>query len=176
MKVWTLTTESPNGDVTTGVVTSVTDLSELFTATLAGWVEDERLDASLLPDEWEALARETGFLTVEIVEHDIAMTPRVEILHVRDPDGPCDHTVFLNGVELRWRFVAEERTTRAFHGDDPAVFYVEDVDAGGGGTRADWNDHTAHVANTDRYSEEFKAAVVAAREDPPGSDYIEEED
>lgn len=90
MKLWTLTTENPEGQVTTGIVRSETELSELFVAALSGWVADEELDATLLPDEWETLARNTGFLTVEIMTHDLS-DPDEHLRLWFTPDAIRDH-------------------------------------------------------------------------------------
>lgn len=84
---------------------------------------------------------------------------KIEILHVRDPDGGCDHTVFVDGLAI----------------EHPALS-VEDVDAGRGYTREDWDESTEWFLDQHpSASEAFKAAVLAAREDPPGGKYIEED-
>jgi hypothetical protein len=72
MKVWTLTTENPNGDVTTAIATTEEQLLEAFGAALDGWVEDEVVDSLDDPAEAERIAREKAFfLTVEVAEHDL---------------------------------------------------------------------------------------------------------
>lgn len=80
----------------------------------------------------------------------------IEILHVRDPDGECSHEIVIDGVDIKGAWLSE------------------DVDAGRGYTREDWDEHTEYIRNS-TYSEVFKALVIATREDAPGKQYIMEE-
>lgn len=80
-------------------------------------------------------------------------TPNVEVLIVRDPDGPVDVTLFLDGVEVSASDIS-----------------CEQVDAGAGWQIEDWREHTQAVQENPEYSQAFKKLVVAARvahEDSP---------
>jgi hypothetical protein len=78
---------------------------------------------------------------------------KVEILHQRDPDAGCVHTVFVDGVAI------EDYT-------------VEDVDPGAGYERADWD---ARFEMDESYSPAFREATVAALTAAGDSPYIVEE-
>jgi len=82
--------------------------------------------------------------------------PQIEVLAVTCPDGDVHVRVFVDGVER----------------DD---FVIHAVDAGAGHTREDWNETTEWVRTREEYSLAFREAVVEARQDPPGSEYIEED-
>lgn len=78
------------------------------------------------------------------------MTPHIEILHVRDPDGPCTVSVWVDG--------------------EPADHVSEvTVDAGAGHDCHDWEEDRASTVPS---SEAFRAAAEEAYDDPPGSEYI----
>jgi hypothetical protein len=79
----------------------------------------------------------------------------IEILHVRDPDGGCDTTVWIDGVP------------------QATGVTIEDVDAGRGYTREYWDERIAETQEAP-YTEGFKAALLSALDDPPGDQYIEE--
>lgn len=80
----------------------------------------------------------------------------VEVLHQRDPDGGCDLTVWVNGIE-----------TTAF---------TEDVDPGRGHDVEDWDDNTDVLRACPGLSDAFRSAAVAARVEARSSKYIEEAD
>ena len=81
---------------------------------------------------------------------------KIEVLVVRDPDGPTDVRVFVDGVE--------------------STDYTEEVvDAGAGDVRSEWDAHTSWVAGRDELTPTFRTAVQIARENPPGSRYIEDD-
>jgi hypothetical protein len=81
------------------------------------------------------------------------VSPKLEVLHVRDPDAYCDITIFTNGVESNnWT--------------------EESVDAGAGYTSTDWADRTAEVEADDTHSPAFKAATLEARNSWEDSSYI----
>ena len=77
----------------------------------------------------------------------------IEIIHGRDPDMSCEHTVFVNG----------ER-------DDH--WTVESVDPGAGHERSSWDEHTDWVESHQGYSPAFRQAVVAERAEASNSQYI----
>ena len=82
---------------------------------------------------------------------------RIEILHVRDSDGGCEHRVIVDGTPV----------------DDVVV---ETVDPGRGHMLSDWDEYTDDVRKAKDYSPEFRAMVVAERVEARESKYIEEED
>ena len=86
-----------------------------------------------------------------------AVTPQVEVLVERDPDGGTDVTVFLDGVQV-------------------TGWTEETVDPGRGHLRSEWDEHTASIEADEDYSPAFKAAVLSARADAAGSKYIEDDD
>lgn len=78
----------------------------------------------------------------------------IEVIIVRDPDGPTDVQVWQDGV----RIYPEE-----FH-----------VDAGAGWTWNGWTDmRDDHLS---RVSDAVRPALEEALTDPPGSEYIDRED
>lgn len=82
--------------------------------------------------------------------------PRVEVLTVTPEDGDAYAVVFIDG---------EQVTPHA----------SEDVDPGRGYDEADWDEHTAHVAEQARaglYSPAFTATVLAERATARGSRYV----
>ena len=81
----------------------------------------------------------------------------IEILHGRDPDSGCDHTVFVDGERV-------DHVT------------VEDIDPGRGYTREDWDEHTEWVESSTSYSPAFRDAVLAEREEAGDSQYIADEE
>lgn len=95
---------------------------------------------------------------------------KIEILHVRDPDGGCDHTVFVDGALVEGWDVVDGEWVKV--GD----LTVEDVDAGRGYTREDWEENLQATRDAEGYSDAFRAACVEAMGDPPGGKYIEGED
>lgn len=67
---------------------------------------------------------------------------RVEVLHVRDPDGYCEVDVYLDGVVAR----ATEQS----------------IDPGAGRTRSGWNEHLSEVEGDETLSPAFRAATLEA--------------
>lgn len=79
--------------------------------------------------------------------------PNVEVLTIRDPDGPTQVHVFYDGVEI----------TPTEHHVDPGYGYA----------LSDWRAGTEHVRRATGYSDAFRDAVVAARIEAEDSSYIE---
>lgn len=82
-----------------------------------------------------------------------AATPKIEVLAVRDPDGPPEVYVLVDGAE--------------------APFSFESVDPGAGHDIEGWREHTETVRENESYSEAFKRLVVEARIAHEDSEYIE---
>jgi hypothetical protein len=82
----------------------------------------------------------------------VPAAPRIEVLTVRDPDGYTDVSVFIDGRALEYT--------------------DETVDAGAGHDRGEWDEYTETVRTTTSYTPAFRDAVLAARQDPPGEQYI----
>lgn len=82
------------------------------------------------------------------------ITPKVEMLVVRDPDAQTDVTLFMDGVEFT------------------DVSY-EHVDPGAGYDGSDWDEHTESVSTDKSYSQAFREAVVRARDEHADSQYID---
>ena len=80
-------------------------------------------------------------------------TPTIEILVVRNPDGPTVCHTFVDGE-------------RGHHAT------VEVVDVGAGALLSDWHGHTDAVKSCGICSPEFAALVAAEREAVAGSHYI----
>jgi hypothetical protein len=78
----------------------------------------------------------------------------IEILVVRDPDGPNDVTVWLDGVDV----------TRDA--------YIVEVDAGAGWVFDEWME-AALTAAADAKSRAARDAIRAAFASPPGPEYID---
>jgi hypothetical protein len=157
--VWTLTVQdrSKKDAIRTYVTTS--ERAALYT--LREWYEHEA-DVWATPDEdlLQELIDSLG-LVIYIEEHTLEMPaptpPRIEILTVRDPDGPTYVQMFVDGVETSG--------------------YTEyDVDAGAGHMRSDWDATTAEIKADEALTPAFKAAVLAARAEPPGRKYIVDDD
>ena len=81
---------------------------------------------------------------------------KIEILVVRDPDGPAQLQVFVDGVET-------------------SDYAEEVVDAGAGHMLSEWVRHTASLTVDEDLTPAFRTAAVIARMDPPGSNYIEDD-
>ena len=79
----------------------------------------------------------------------------IEILHVRDPDGECYLTVWVDGQRV-----------------DDSELTVFDVDAGRGYTYEDWKE-SSESAVEQASTREIKDAVAEAYGDPPGGKYID---
>lgn len=80
----------------------------------------------------------------------------IEILHVRDSDGGCEHVVFID--------------SEAGH-----TVHVETIDPGRGYLLSDWDEHTGYVDTNDDLTEPFRDAVVAERNEVRTSTYIEDD-
>lgn len=78
--------------------------------------------------------------------------PKVEVLHVRDPDNYCEVDIYLDGVAAR----ATEQS----------------VDPGAGWTRSDWEAHVEEVKNDKSLSPAFRVAALKALERHNTSNYI----
>jgi hypothetical protein len=87
-----------------------------------------------------------------------AHKPNLAILVVRDPDGDTNLTVYVDG----------ERATG---------YVLIELDAGRGHTREDWEEGRVYdLAEAAKVSDAFLAEVTAAYVDPPGAEYIEDDD
>lgn len=84
------------------------------------------------------------------------MTNHVEVLVVRDPDGPLEVRVFVRGAE-----------------DHAYALHV--VDAGAGHLRSDWDEQTTAATEREPLSRAYRDAIADARTNPPGAEYIEED-
>lgn len=82
--------------------------------------------------------------------------PKVEVLHVRDPDGYCEVDIYLDGVAAR----ATEQS----------------IDPGAGRTRSGWNEHLSEVEGDETLSPAFKAATLEALHSWENDPNIDEED
>lgn len=94
--------------------------------------------------------------TLNDVANRAFSTPKVEVLHVRDPDSSCGVTVWIDGVEVS--------------------FDEESIDPGRGYSRGEWYDRmtdNADPTNNPRRSPAYRAAVADALEQAGGSEYIE---
>ncbi|MCD2099971.1 hypothetical protein SAMN02745947_05491 [Rhodococcus rhodochrous J3] len=80
--------------------------------------------------------------------------PELEVLVVRDPDGPSEIEAFLDGVPVR------------------PTEYV--LDAGAGWHWEDWTE--ARDANLATASPAARAALLRHYDDPPGGQYVEDRD
>lgn len=84
-------------------------------------------------------------------------TPKVEILHGRDPDSSCELTVFVDGARVE-------------------SVDVIDIDPGRGYERETWDENVKFQLSPKRgRSEAFRAAASAEYESFSGSQYIEDE-
>lgn len=81
-----------------------------------------------------------------------AATPKIEVLALRDPDGPPEVYVLVDGAE--------------------AAFSFESVDPGAGHDIEGWREHTETVRENPEYSEAFKRLVVETRIAHEDSEYI----
>jgi hypothetical protein len=91
---------------------------------------------------------------VKRVEKPAEGNIKIEIIHGRDPDSSCGHTVFLNGV----RFDNAE---------------IVDLDPGRGWLREDWDEFKESALATGTPA--FREALAAEFEAFDGSKYIEED-
>lgn len=81
----------------------------------------------------------------------------VEVLHQRDPDGGCDLTVWVNGIET-------------------TVVAYDDIDPGRGYHVADWDEHIENLRSRPGLSDAFRSAAVAARLEARSSSCIDKDD
>jgi hypothetical protein len=79
-------------------------------------------------------------------------TPKIEVLVVRQPDGGTVVQLWLDG-------------------EPSDAWSVEEVDPGLGHMRTYWDEQTREVSELG-YSEQFREAVVTARNDWAGSQFI----
>lgn len=79
----------------------------------------------------------------------------VEILHVRDPDGECEMSVYVDGVEV-------------------AVQSVEDIDPGRGYSRSEWDERIAVTRTSANMTPAFRKATLEALESMSDNKYIED--
>lgn len=81
----------------------------------------------------------------------------IEILHTRDPDSGCEHTVFLNGVRY----------------DQGVNLYIEDIDPGAGYTPDTWEERIKEARDNDAWSPtpEFRELVIRTLEANKNSKY-----
>jgi hypothetical protein len=84
--------------------------------------------------------------------------PKIEILHVRDPDSSCELTVFVDGVAID-------------------KFTEESVDPGAGYVLKDWKRETKRIKKGEyNYSPAFRDAVVTSRKAANDSEYMRDEE
>lgn len=85
---------------------------------------------------------------------------RVEIVHGRDPDGPCGLTVYLDGVLL-----------------DPEAVHVADVDPGAGGSRRAYRELAQRYRSDEGLSPAFRAdAADGFMEAADSSSFLDDEE
>lgn len=95
---------------------------------------------------------------VDLSEHTVheikRSAPKVQIIHSRDPDMGCEHSVYVDGVKL-----------------DDTGYEVEDIDPGAGAERADWNERIADARkDTSAFGQELLDLLGAYSDSP----YIED--
>lgn len=79
---------------------------------------------------------------------------RIEIIHGRDPDGYCNHTVFVNG----------ERVTGV---------HIDDIDPGAGGwTASEWRERIEEAKADDGLTPAYREAYVAELTEWASSSWI----
>jgi hypothetical protein len=83
-------------------------------------------------------------------------SPKVEIVHGRDPDSECEITVFVDGERV-------------------SDVYVEDIDPGRGYDRSTWDERIADMRDNANLTEGFRTLAVDTLEAFSGSKYIEED-
>lgn len=120
-----LDSEDPNSSA---IEQEATRLSEHFTV-LDEWLSK----GGFAPSEW--LTKRT-----------------VEIVHGRDPDEGCEHTVFVDGARVD--------------------AYVEDIDPGRGYERESWDENIEAIRTQEGLSEAFREHAIATREAYGDSKYI----
>ena len=143
IKVWTLTVDTDKGIRTT----THRDETEAVEALV-----DNFLDGEEFGHDPVAYATEKMGLVLYIDEHEVPVT--VEIIHGRDPDSSCDHTVFVNG--------------------EPTTDYnLVDLDPGRGWEREDWESFKESELRSGTPA--FREALEREFESYGDSKYIEDE-
>lgn len=169
INVWTLTLEDDTDKVNGPIQTFVraTELECLLAMRdhainewgvdyySAGPIEDEELYWADEAGQQALLgSAESQGAAFWIDSHPVDIGLKLEILHVRDPDGECS-------VDL-WR-----------NGDLTLNFVLESIDAGRGWTVDDWHERIREVQEqSPGYSPAFRTTVLSALADPPGHDHI----
>lgn len=80
--------------------------------------------------------------------------PKLEILHQRDPDSGCVHTVFVDGAQTQ-------------------DYDLEDIDPGAGYEGSDWDERLEATRQDEDRSPAFRDAAVQALEESADSQYID---
>lgn len=84
--------------------------------------------------------------------------PRVEVLVERDPDGPSEVRVWVDGCEVTWRLDGRVR--------------VEHVDPGAGHTLSAWRAMVRDVAEDESLSPSFREAFCSTATAAEASPHI----
>lgn len=129
---------------------------------LADLTADLRHLADHLGADWHEITRradgyygdETGGIDQGPAPARRPVAPELEVIVVRDPDGPSEIEVFLDGVPVR------------------PTEYV--IDAGAGWHWDDWTE--ARDANLATASPAARTALLSRYDNPPGGQYVEDRD
>lgn len=125
---------------------------------LADLVADLRHLTDQLGIDWHEIVRRAhGYHGDETGRGDAtasAAAPQVEVIVVRDPDGPCEVETFVDGA--------------------PVHFTEYVLDAGAGWQWEDWTE--ARDENLATASPTVRAALLRHYDEPPGGEYIEDRD
>ena len=125
---------------------------------LADLVADLRHLADHLGVDWRDIDRRAqryhGDETGRDHDTEPAVTPQVEVIVVRDPDGPTEIEVFVSGTPV-----------------DSAEYVI---DAGSGWQWEDWVE--ARDENLATASPTVRAALLRHYDDPPGGQYVDDRD
>ncbi|MGV9748080.1 hypothetical protein ACWDTG_24720 [Rhodococcus zopfii] len=124
---------------------------------LADLVADLRHLTDQLGIDWHDIVRRAHGYHGDETGRDATATaaaPQVEVIVVRDPDGPCEVETFVDG--------------------EPVHFTEYVLDAGAGWQWEDWTE--ARDENLATASPTVRAALLRHYDEPPGGEYIEDRD
>lgn len=87
----------------------------------------------------------------------LRQSPKIEIIHGRDPDSACGLTVFVDGERIK----------------DQDLIDI-DIDPGRGWERSDWDEMIEDANTNEKYSPAFREAAVRELEQFGDSKYIQD--